>query len=128
MVAPAPTKPIIEQDGDSASYAPDDIDETSPEERGDVDGATRDELDAVESKFEDSRPLVYGKGTGKTRADAVAARKAESKAKARYNPIDQSTLTISVDGKKPVTLTHKELRDLPGKIRKLANGRQAVRP
>jgi len=126
LVAPEPAKPIIEQDGDSASYAPDDIDETTPEERGYVDGATGGELDAAESKFEDSRPLVYGKGTGKTRSDAIAERKAEldngPKAK-RAGTLGESTLTISVDGKKPVTLTDKELRELPGKLRKMANGR-----
>lgn len=96
----APDVQNISEDNDSASGFGDDlIDETTPEARGDVDGATGEELDAAESKFEDSRPLVYGKRTGKTRADAVAARKAELKGKARYNPIDQSTLKISVDAK-----------------------------
>ncbi len=38
---------------------------------------------------------------------------------------DDTTLTISVDGKKAVPLTDKQFRDLPGKIRKLAKGRQA---
>lgn len=118
--------PNISEDNDSASgYGDDLIDETAPEERGDVDGATGEELDAAESKFEDSRPLVYGKATGQTRADAVAARKAESKATARHNPLDQSMVTISVDGQRPVSMTDKQFRDLPGKIRKLANGRQA---
>lgn len=41
---------------------------------------------------------------------------------------DDTTLTISVDGKKPVTLTDQTLRDLPGQLRKIANGRQAARP
>lgn len=93
---------VIQEDldpGPDVTLRGDLIDETAPEERGDVDGATGEELDAAESKFEDSRPLVYGKRTGKTRADAVAARKAELKGKARYNPIDQSTLKISVDAK-----------------------------
>lgn len=52
----------------------------------------------------------------------------ETKPAAEPKPKSENTLTISVDGNKPVTLTDQELRDLPGKLRKLANGRQAVRP
>lgn len=39
---------------------------------------------------------------------------------------DEITTTISVNGARAVPLTDKQFRDLPGKIRKLANGRQAV--
>jgi hypothetical protein len=40
---------------------------------------------------------------------------------------DDTTVTIQVNGHKPVTMSDQEFRDLPGKIRKIANGRQAVR-
>lgn len=40
---------------------------------------------------------------------------------------DDTTVTIQVNGHEPVTMSDQELRDLPGKIRKMANGRQAVR-
>lgn len=40
-------------------------------------------------------------------------------------PSDDTKVTIQVNGNEPVTMSDKAFRDLPGKIRKMANGRQA---
>lgn len=39
---------------------------------------------------------------------------------------EESTVSIQVNGERPVTMSDKQFRDLPGKIRKLASSRQAV--